>query len=102
MELAHHCGATPVVERALEELRAAGARPRRIVRTGVDSLTASELRVARLAATGRTNPEIAQELYISLKTVEMHISRAYSKLDLSGKAARRGLAQALAQPSIAG
>lgn len=103
LDLAHHCGATPVVERALEELRAAGARPRRIVRSGVDSLTASELRVARLAAEGRTNPEIAQELFISLKTVEMHLSRAYAKLDLSGKAARRRLAQALAtQPVIQG
>lgn len=103
MELAHRCGATPVVERALEELRAAGARPRRILRSGVASLTASELRVARLAAEGRTNPEIAQELYISLKTVEMHLSRAYGKLDLSGKAARRRLAQVLAQePSIEG
>ncbi len=96
LELAHRCGATSLRDRALQELRAAGARPRRIARSGVDSLTASELRVARLAAGGRTNPEIAQELYISVKTVEMHLSRAYSKLDLSGKAARRYLAQALA------
>jgi DNA-binding CsgD family transcriptional regulator len=100
MELAYQCGAAPVADRALEELRAAGARPRRIMRSGVDSLTASELRIARLAADGRTNAEIAQELYISLKTVEMHLSRAYSKLDLSGKAGRRRLAQTLAaQPT---
>src|SRR4029453_14400545 len=68
-----------------------GARPRREWRTGVEALTPSELRVARLAAAGRTNREIAQELYVTLKTVEGHLSRAYTKLGIAGRA---GLAEA--------
>ena len=99
MELAHLCGAVRLVVRADEELRAAGARPRRPALTGVDSLTASELRIARLAAEGRSNAEIAQDLYISRKTVETHLSRAYMKLGLAGQGARRGLPAALASPA---
>ena len=83
------------MDRAGEELRAAGARPRRIARSGVDALTASELRVARLAVEGRSNSEIAQELYVSTKTVETHLSQAYSKLGLSGRGARERLSAAL-------
>jgi DNA-binding CsgD family transcriptional regulator len=94
MDLAH-CRAPHLVDRARDELHAAGARPRRIASSGVDALTASELRVARLAADGRTNPEIAQELYVSLKTVETHLSHAYGKLGLGGQGARDGLATAL-------
>jgi tetratricopeptide (TPR) repeat protein len=55
MDLAVRCGATALAIRAREELVAAGSRPRRMHRTGVQALTASELRVARLAADGRTN-----------------------------------------------
>jgi DNA-binding CsgD family transcriptional regulator len=51
----------------------------------VDALTPSELRIARLAADGRTNREIAHELYITLKTVEGHLSRAYTKLGIEGR-----------------
>lgn len=51
-------------------------RPRRAARFGHDALTASEQRVAQLAAGGATNPEIAQELYASLKTIETHLSHA--------------------------
>jgi DNA-binding CsgD family transcriptional regulator len=85
MELAQRCGATAIAERAREELKATGARPRRMMLTGVESLTPSELRVARLAATGRGNREIAQELFISVKTVETHLGHAYSKLDISSR-----------------
>lgn len=95
MELAYRCGAQRLVVRAREELQAAGARPRRIATTGLDALTASELRVARLAAEGATNPEIAQELYVTVKTVETHLSHVYSKLGLSGQGSRGRLAQAL-------
>ena len=85
LELAHRCGAGPLEDQAREELHALGARPRKAVRTGVDSLTASELRVARLAADGLSNPEIAQTLFITRKTVEMHLGRVYSKLDISSR-----------------
>ena len=87
MEIAHACGAEPLVGRAREELIASGARPRRAMRTGVDALTASELRVARLAAEGRSNREIAQALYVTLRTVELHLTHAYQKLDISGRGA---------------
>ena len=95
MELAYRCGADRLVVRAREELRVAGARPRRILRTGVDALTASELRTARLAAGGRSNAEVAQELFVSLKTVETHLSHAYAKLGLTGPGARRQLTSVL-------
>jgi len=86
LDLAARCGARPLVARARGELRATGARPRRPWRTGAEALTPSELRVARLAAEGRTNREIAHELYVTLKTVEGHLSRAYAKLGIE----RRG------------
>jgi DNA-binding CsgD family transcriptional regulator len=95
MQLAHKCGAERLLARAREELRAAGGRPRRIARSGRDALTASELRIALLAAEGATNSQIGQELYISLKTVETHLSHVYSKLSLSGQGSRQRLAGAL-------
>ena len=80
--LAHACGATPLTERAREELLLAGARPRRDAQAGRDALTVAESRVARLAADGRTNRQIAQQLFITIKTVEGHLARAFRKLDL--------------------
>jgi DNA-binding CsgD family transcriptional regulator len=91
LDLAARCGARPLAARAREELRAAGARPRRAWRTGVEALTPSELRIVRLAVEGRTNREIAQELYVTLKTVEGHLSRAYTKLGIDGRARLREL-----------
>jgi DNA-binding NarL/FixJ family response regulator len=93
LDLAARCGARPLAARAREELKAAGARPRRPWRIGVDALTPSELRVARLAAEGRSNREIAGELYVTLKAVEGHLARAYAKLGIGG---RSKLARALA------
>jgi DNA-binding CsgD family transcriptional regulator len=93
MELAHRCGATPLADRAEEELRGAGGRPRRRAGVGADALTASERRVAELAAVGASNKEIAQSLFVTLRTVEMHLSNAYSKLEIRS---RHELAAALA------
>jgi DNA-binding CsgD family transcriptional regulator len=98
LELAAGCAAGPLAARARDELRAAGARPRRPWRTGVDALTPSELRVARLACDGRSNREIAGELYVTLKAIEGHLARAYAKLGIEG---RGQLADALA-PAKAG
>jgi DNA-binding CsgD family transcriptional regulator len=91
LELAVRCGAFRLAARAREELRATGARPRRVWRTGVEALTPSELRIVRLAAEGRTNREIAHELYVTLKTVEGHLSRAYTKLAVKGRAELPGV-----------
>jgi DNA-binding CsgD family transcriptional regulator len=82
LELAHRCAAAPLVDRATEELAAAGARPRTPLRTGVESLSPSERRVARLAADGMTNREIAQALFVTAKTVEVHLSACYRKLGI--------------------
>ena len=93
LDLAHHLGARRIASQARSELIAAGAKPRRDAITGRDALTASELRVARLAAAGQTNREIAQTLFITTKTASAHLSRAYRKLDVTR---RSQLAQALA------
>lgn len=85
LDLAHRCGADLLVTRATEELAACGARPRHLLLTGIDSLTASELRVARLAAQGKSNPEIAQHLYLSRKTIESHLGAIYRKLDINSR-----------------
>jgi DNA-binding CsgD family transcriptional regulator len=85
LEEAVRCGARRLAARAREELTATGARPRRAWRTGVEALTPSELRIVRLAADGHTNREIARELYVTLKTVEGHLSRAYTKLGIKGR-----------------
>jgi DNA-binding CsgD family transcriptional regulator len=98
VELATHCAATPLTQSAETELLATGARPRRIALSGVDSLTPSERRVAQMAAEGHTNREVAQALFVSPKTVEVHLSSAYRKL---GIRSRSQLAATLAEPARA-
>jgi DNA-binding CsgD family transcriptional regulator len=90
LDLATRCGAAPVARRAREELTAAGGRPRRTRIYGIQALTASELRVARRAADGRTNREIAQELFVTTKAVEKHLANVYRKLGVEGRAMLAG------------
>ena len=85
LDLAYRCGATRLAEQARAELLAAGARPRRVALTGLEALTASERRVAELAAAGMSNPEIAQALFVTLNTVEGHLRHAYQKLSISSR-----------------
>jgi DNA-binding CsgD family transcriptional regulator len=85
LEIATACGADPLADRARTELLATGARPRRVALTGVAALTPSEQRVAELAAGGVTNREIAQQLFVTPKTVEVHLSSAYRKLGVSSR-----------------
>jgi DNA-binding CsgD family transcriptional regulator len=92
LELASACEAPPLVREVRAELQAAGIRPRSEALTGSGALTASERRVASLAAEGKTNRDIAQALYVTPKTVEVHLSAAYRKL---GIRSRRELAGAL-------
>ena len=91
--MAHHCGALPLADRAERELVAAGARPRRAALSGPDSLTASERRIAELAASGLSNQEIAQQLFVTRKTIETHLGHVYLKLEINS---RRQLAAVLA------
>jgi DNA-binding CsgD family transcriptional regulator len=85
LELATHCGARALERRARAELAAIGLRPRTADRTGADSLTPSERRVVELAAAGGTNREIAQTLFVTQKTVETHMGRAFRKLTISSR-----------------
>jgi DNA-binding CsgD family transcriptional regulator/Flp pilus assembly protein TadD len=85
LELARACGADAVAVRAHEELVAAGARPRRDPVESRSNLTASELRVARLAAEGMTNREIAQALFLTENTIETHLRSVFRKLDIRSR-----------------
>jgi DNA-binding CsgD family transcriptional regulator len=92
LDLADRCSAHGVGARAREELVAAGARPRRARTTGAAALTPAELRVTRMAAAGRTNREIAEDLFVTVKAVKFHLGNAYRKLGVSE---RSRLAEAL-------
>lgn len=92
LDLATRLGAGEPAAAAREELAASGARIRSEVLVGVAALTPSELRVAGLAARGLSNREIAESLWLSRKTVEVHLGRAYGKLGIRSRA---GLAAAL-------
>jgi DNA-binding CsgD family transcriptional regulator len=85
LALAARCGARTLEHRARAELGTVGVRPRTAEHTGADSLTPSERRVVELAAAGGTNREIAQGLFVTEKTVETHLGRAFRKLDISSR-----------------
>jgi DNA-binding CsgD family transcriptional regulator len=85
LDLAHRCGALALTERTRTELIAAGGRPRRLILSGLDSLTPSERRVTQLAAAGLPNRDIAQHLFITTRTVEGHLTHAYQKLAITSR-----------------
>lgn len=93
LELAQRTDGSRLARLAREELLATGARPRREALSGPDALTPSERRVAELAAKGLSNREIAQSLWVTRKTVEVHLGSTYGKL---GIRSRTQLADALA------
>jgi DNA-binding CsgD family transcriptional regulator len=92
LDCARECGADAFAARAHDELVAAGARPRRDPLESRSRLTASELRVARMAADGMTNREIAQALFLTENTIQTHLRAAFRKL---GIGSRSQLARAL-------
>jgi DNA-binding CsgD family transcriptional regulator len=85
-------GARAFAERARRELLATGATVRKRTDDRMEQLTAQEAQVARLARDGRTNPEIGAQLYLSRRTVEWHLRKVFTKLDISS---RRELDKAL-------
>ena len=85
LDLAHRCAATALAERAVRELEASGARPRRRVTSGIDALTPSERRVAEMAVRGMSNRDIAQALFLSVRTIENQLRQVYLKLDVGGR-----------------
>ena len=82
LALADECGATGLAAEAHRLLLSVGARPRRSAVSGPGALTPMEREVAALVATGRTNREAAQQLYVSVKAVEKHLRNAYLKLGI--------------------
>jgi DNA-binding CsgD family transcriptional regulator len=99
LDIAQRSAAAPLAAQAREELVVAGARPRREQLSGVAALTAAERRVAELAAAGLTNREIAERLFVTIRTVTTHLTHAYQKLDISS---RGELAPALGHQSSGG
>lgn len=85
-ERAERLGAVRMRESAEAALREGGARRAATARTGSGSLTASERRIAELAAQSRTNMEIAELLHLARRTVETHLTSAYRKLGIRRRA----------------
>jgi DNA-binding NarL/FixJ family response regulator len=96
LDEAMDCGSAAIENRARAELIAAGARPNQRRSRGTESLTPAELRVAELAADGMTNREIAESLFVSLRTVETHLTHTYRKLEIDS---REALSPALKTPA---
>jgi DNA-binding CsgD family transcriptional regulator len=92
VDIALATGARAVAGTAHEELVAAGAKPRRLRQSGAEALTATERRVAAMAAEGMSNRGIAQALFVSEKTIETHLGSVYRKLGIN---ARTHLTEAL-------
>jgi class 3 adenylate cyclase/DNA-binding CsgD family transcriptional regulator len=100
LDRATRCGAVRTAARAREELVASGARPRRdrAALRGPEALTAGERRVAKLAAAGLTNREIAEQLFVTQSAVQWHLRGCFRKL---GIASRSDLSTALEPPPAA-
>jgi DNA-binding CsgD family transcriptional regulator len=86
-DVATQCGASALATRAGEELGIAGAVGRPRAFSGAEALTPSERRIARMAADGLTNREIAEALFVTAKTVENHLGRTYVKLGIGSRTA---------------
>jgi DNA-binding CsgD family transcriptional regulator len=85
LDWARRAGALAIAKRAHAELEATGEKLGPVLAAGVQSLTPSERRIAGLAADGLTNRQIAQNLFLSVKTVESHLRGAYRKLDIGSR-----------------
>ena len=85
LEIAQKCGATALAESVRGDLGAGGGRPPRLEVTGVEALTPAERKVCDLAAGELTNRQIAQTLFVTEKTVELHLTSAYRKLGIRSR-----------------
>jgi DNA-binding CsgD family transcriptional regulator len=79
------CGAVPFAERARAELLATGEQVRSRALPAGNELTPQERHVAVLAASGHTNAEIAERLFITVSTVEFHLNKVFRKLGISSR-----------------
>jgi ATP/maltotriose-dependent transcriptional regulator MalT len=85
LDIARLAGSIVLAEQARSELQATGARPRRDRTTGAEALTPRERQIAELAATGLGNPDIAERLFVTRKTVEAHMRNVFRKLDVQAR-----------------
>jgi DNA-binding NarL/FixJ family response regulator len=85
MEVFDSLGARLLADRAAEELRASGEVARRRPPGAVSDLTPRERQVARLAAAGASNSEVAARLFLSQKTVEYHLHKVFTKLGVTSR-----------------
>ena len=93
-------GAEAFAERARRELLATGeTAPRRTVETR-DVLTPQEAQIARMASDRQTNPEIGAKLFISPRTVEYHLRKVFTKLDISSRKELRGALAGIPDPAV--
>ncbi|MER6691465.1 LuxR C-terminal-related transcriptional regulator [Streptomyces minutiscleroticus] len=99
-ELLTGIGARPLAERAAAELRATGETAARTGPGALDRLTPQELQIAALAAQGMTNPEIADQLFLSPRTIDYHLHKVFTKLGLTSRTqlVRYGLPQPAEPP----
>jgi DNA-binding CsgD family transcriptional regulator len=98
LDLAGRCGSRTLVDQARAEALAVGTRPRRTALRGVEALTPRELEVADLAGQGMSNREIAEALFVTLKTVEWHLRHIYEKLEISARRELRAMLAGHADP----
>jgi DNA-binding CsgD family transcriptional regulator len=84
-ELLSDMGAKAFAQRAAWELRATGEKPRKRTAQPTDALTAQELHIARLVATGATNREVGAQLFLSPRTIEAHLRSVFQKLNISSR-----------------
>ena len=86
LELFGRSGASPWEARAQAELRASGETARKRDPTTRDQLTPQELQISRLVASGMTNPEVAANLFLSSRTVDYHLRKVFTKLEIASRA----------------
>ncbi len=84
-------GTAPWEARARSELRASGETARKRDPSTRDQLTPQELQIARLVATGKTNPEVAAQLFLSPRTIDYHLRKVFAKLGIASRAELAGV-----------
>ncbi|MGA8720719.1 MAG: AAA family ATPase [Solirubrobacteraceae bacterium] len=86
LELFEQLGVSPWEARARSELRASGETARKRDPSTRDQLTPQELQISRLVAAGRTNPEVAAQLFLSPRTIDYHLRKVFAKLEIASRA----------------
>jgi DNA-binding CsgD family transcriptional regulator len=91
MEAFGRLGVSPWEERARSELRASGETARKRDPSTRDQLTPQELQIARLVASGMSNPDVAAQLFLSTRTIEYHLRKVFAKLDIASRSDLSGV-----------